>query len=85
MMPAVQTLLSGDVHQIYNPGKGEANETACYIIPVSHAKEKNTQPNYKTPLQDRAEHFNDLIKSYYLQGSITKAGYQLPILKCINQ
>lgn len=85
-MPAVQTLLSGDVHQIHNTGKGNTNATTRYVNSLFHAKEKNTHPNYNIPGQDRQEHFNDLIKSYYLQVSIIKAGYYLPILNCsINQ
>ena len=64
MMLAVQTLLSGDVHQLHNPGKREANATGRYLIPVFHAKEKNNHHFYTIPEQDTVDQFAGLNLEY---------------------
>ena len=63
-MPAVQTLLSGDVHQLHNTGKGEANETTRYSIPVLYAKEKNNHHFYTIPEQGNVDQFAGLNLEY---------------------
>ena len=86
MMPAVQTLLSGDVQQLHHTGKGITNATNRYVNSLFHAKEKNTHPNYYIPGHNRQEQFTALIELYYLQVSIKGAGHQLAISNCsINQ